>query len=93
MIYCPSHPRCINACYVYEYTLIAEEMLGRYLKAGEIIHHKNGDQTDNRPENIEVITQSEHINLHRKDMQNDAWRKSLVITRRDAKGRIMKKGD
>jgi len=89
-IYSPNHPHPnFSGIYVYEYVLIAEEMLGRYLKTGEIVHHKNGDETDNRPENLEIITRSEHIERHRKEMQNEKWRDSLMIKRRDAKGRIV----
>jgi hypothetical protein len=91
MIYSPNHPRCMNGVYVYEYILIAEEMLGRYLAKGEIVHHKNGDQTDNRPDNLEVITQSDHIKLHMKELHNEKWKKNLNAIhagKRDAKGRF-----
>lgn len=29
-----------------------------------IVHHKNGDITDNRPENLEMMTIGEHVTLH-----------------------------
>lgn len=49
----------------HEHRVVAEEeILGRKLKDNEIVHHKNGDKKDNRPENLEVMTQSEHIHEH-----------------------------
>lgn len=40
---------------------ILEKYLGRKLKPEEKTHHKNGIKTDNRIENLEIISQSEHI--------------------------------
>lgn len=40
--------------YAYEHRLVAEQKLGRWLRPGEIAHHKNEVKTDNRPSNIEV---------------------------------------
>jgi HNH endonuclease len=31
---------------------------------GYHVHHKNGDRTDNRPQDLELITHSEHSSLH-----------------------------
>jgi len=46
------------------YRAIAEEIVGRKLKSNEVVHHINGDRTDNRPENLQVMTKSEHHRLH-----------------------------
>jgi len=37
---------------------------------GKVVHHKNGNKSDNRLENLEAITQSEHINAHRAELCN-----------------------
>ncbi len=44
---------------------VAEEMLGRELLPGEVVHHINGDKRDNRVENLIVFSsQAEHARVH-----------------------------
>jgi predicted nucleic acid-binding Zn ribbon protein len=50
--------------YVYEHIVCACEMLGRNIKDGEVVHHLNGDRSDNRYENLLVLDGSQHIKLH-----------------------------
>ena len=48
-----------------DYREIAEGKIGRKLKEGEIVHHEDGDSTNDDPENLHVCKdQSEHMFLH-----------------------------
>lgn len=49
----------------HEHRVVAEQKLGRPLRPGEIVHHIDGDKHNNHPDNLEVITQAEHIREHR----------------------------
>ena len=50
--------------FVQLHRLVMEMYLGRYLDCDEVVHHCNGEKTDNRIENLELMTNSEHTTLH-----------------------------
>lgn len=49
----------------HEHRIVAEQKLGRSLRPGEIVHHIDGNFLNNDPDNLAVMTQSEHIRLHK----------------------------
>lgn len=81
-VYCPMHREANTWGYVYEHRLVAEQMIGRDLVPGEIVHHKNRKRWDNRPENLEVLTKEEHGLLHATEDRN--MNRSNLISEREA---------
>lgn len=59
-----THPKRDHTNRIKEHRLVMEKHLGRYLEPHEHIHHINGIKTDNRLENLQIVTPQEHMSLH-----------------------------
>ncbi len=44
--------------------VVAENKIGRPLREHEVVHHKDGDKTNFRRENLRVTSRSYHSKLH-----------------------------
>jgi hypothetical protein len=53
-LYLPSHPNSDKTGTLLQHRFVMAEHLGRPLLESESIHHKNGNRSDNRIENLEL---------------------------------------
>lgn len=87
-IYMPDHPYAQKTGYIFESRLIMEKRLGRYLLPHEKVHHINGDETDNEPENLIALTHKVHMRNHVNPkakyhlLDNPTWLKEQYISKR-----------
>ena len=60
------HPEHINARpdgSIPEHRYVMSQHLNRPLDKGEVVHHKNGNRTDNRVDNLELMNEIEHNSI------------------------------
>lgn len=49
--WCPTRQK-----YVYQHRLVMEARVGRFLESDEVVHHKNGNRSDNSIDNLELLS-------------------------------------
>lgn len=80
----------VNGKSFRRYVLVAEEILGKRLPRGAVVHHVDGDRSNNAPNNL-VICQSQgyHSYLHLRqralrECGHATWRKCWICQEWDA---------
>jgi hypothetical protein len=85
MTYFPDHPRANRKWGVVgTHVLVAERMIGRQLKKGEVVHHIDFDKSNNDPANLFVCKDtSTHIQLHYQagPMLKQLFKQKMVVFR------------
>ena len=93
LVYSPNHPFRYDSKCVFEHRLVMERWLRehdpdhpalvevdgiKYLRHGWVPHHINEVTDDNRIENLELMTASEHSSFHNKGDKNPTRKKMLL---------------
>jgi ribosomal protein S27E len=49
--------------YCLEHRYVMAQTLGRPLEVWEVVHHKDGNKLNNKPENLELVTRQSHLTV------------------------------
>lgn len=78
MIYKPEHLLAGGHGYIKEHRWIMEQSIGRILNREELVHHINHIKTDNRIENLMIISRSKHSSHHSQGIIIPNYQKKII---------------
>lgn len=63
--------KTVNGKSKYQHVIVAEEVIGRKLKRGECVHHKDENKVNNDPGNLIVFaSKADHVSFHRRELDD-----------------------
>ena len=68
----PNHPLKDARGYVFEHRLVMEKYIGRYLTKNEVVHHIDGNRSNNLIDNLLLLKRGEHASKHHKGAKRSA---------------------
>lgn len=69
-----THPNYKKNIGLMEHHYMMSQYIGRPIYNDEVVHHINGDKQDNRIENLQLMSASEHSKLHSNEKQKHLWK-------------------
>jgi len=72
--------------YLLKHRMVAEQMLGRPLNEGELVHHIDGNKTNNEPENLFVCRDMSHhreINNYLERIAFELYERGIITFNRE----------
>lgn len=75
------HPFADPKGYAYEHLIVWVSSGRKVPSPNEVIHHRNDDRTDNRIENLELMSRSKHNSHHVRDRVRDNKGRFLEVTK------------
>lgn len=84
------HPHANISGYVYNYRLVMEKMIGRYLTPEEVVHHLDDDPTNDEPSNLVLCANNaEHRRLYHRGEHGHTTNKLSIAEREELKQRVL----
>lgn len=90
---CPQHPNAFKDGYVLAHRIVMENHLGRILRSNEIVHHIDGNKSNNDISNLMILTQSQHSKLHSIEREVEGrgiktYKKNIAIGKKTKDGKF-----